>query len=295
MKRIFKSKALLILTILSLLCLAFAAESFWNEITVTERNGKDVIFDNIKYGYISIPMIAQKANLKMLTSDRRTAIVQAIGDYIKEYVYSDEFKEKYLENGPTEPQKPVKAKTIDSSDQAIDESVAKPSDQIAQMEAMANNPGLPEETRAQLQKAVDDIKKSGAVSDDKYEQNKKDKKAEIQEENDNAQKQYDNDMVLYNKDKKIYDSLMVEYNQMSANFKPGVIMKNRLNDFLKLTETVDFNAKLVDKGDHFFAFEKPEYENKSRDWKFCFRAGKATIDAARSYAKAWLKEIESGN
>jgi len=238
-------------------------------------------------------MIAQKVKLKSLTSDRRTAIVQAIGDYIKEYVHSDEFKEKYLENGPTQPQKPVKAATIDNSDQAIDESVSKPSDQIAQMEAMADNPALPEETRAQLKKSVEELKKSGAISDDRYEQNKKDKKAEIQEENDNAQKQYDNDMILYNKDLKVYDSLMVEYKQMQNNFKPEAIMKNRLNDFLKLTETVDFNAKLVNKGENYFVFEKPEYENKSNYWKLCFRAGKVTIDAARSYAKAWLKEIES--
>jgi hypothetical protein len=49
----------------------------------------------------------------------------------------------------------------------------------------------------------------------------------------------------------------------------------------------------VNKGENYFVFEKPEYENKSNHWKLCFRAGKPTIDAARTYAKAWLKEIES--
>lgn len=144
-----------------------------------------------------------------------------------------------------------------------------------------------------MKKSVEELKKSGLASDERYKQNKKDKKAEIQEENDNAQKQYDNDMVLYDRDKKIYDSLLVEYNQMAAHFKPDVIMKNRLNEFLKLTETADFNAKFVNKGDDFFVFENPEYENKLRDWKLCFRAGKATIDAVRVYAKAWLKGIDS--
>jgi hypothetical protein len=220
--------------------------------------------------------------------------VQAIGNYIKEYVYSEEFKEKYLENAPTEPQKPVKAEPVDNIDQVVDQSVSKPSDQIAQMEAMANNPALPEETRTQLKKALEDFKKSGITSDEQYEKNKKDKKDEIQAENDNSQKHYDEEMVQYNKDKKIYDSLMFEFKQMETNFRPGTIMKNRLNEFLKFTETIDFNAKLIDKGDNFFTFEKPEYENKSREWKLCFRAGKETIDAARSYAKKWLNEIGSG-
>jgi hypothetical protein len=294
MKKIIVKNSVGLAIVVFLICLAFTAESFWNEISVAEKNGREVIFDNIKYGYLSLPEIAQKAKLKSLSSGRRSAIVNAIGDYIKEYIHSEEFKEKYLENGPTEPQKPVKAATIDNSDKAIDESVSKPSDQIAQMEAMANNPALPEDVRAQLKKSVEDLKKSGMVSDDKYEQSKKDKKAEIQEENDNAQKQYENDMALYNKNMKIYDSLMVEYKQMEAHFKPEAIMKNRLIEFLKLTESVDFNAKLIDKGDHYFVFEKPEYENKSSAWKLCFRAGKETIDAARNYAKGWLNEIGTG-
>lgn len=294
MKEISVKNSLVLATILFLICFAFAAESLWNEINVAEKNGREVIFDNIKYGYLSLPMIAQKAKLKSLTSDRRSAIVNAIGDYIKEFIHSEEFKEKYLENGPTEPQMPVKPEPVSNIDQVVDQSVSKPSDQIAQMEAMANNPALPEETRAQLKKSIEDFKKSGIATDEQYEKNKKDKNAEIQADNDNAQKHYEEEMVQYNKDKKVYDSLMVEYKQMENNFKPSSIMKNRLNEFLKLTETVDFNAKLIDKGDHFFVFEKPEYENKSREWKLCFRAGKETIDAARNYAKEWLTEIGSG-
>jgi hypothetical protein len=52
------------------------------------------------------------------------------------------------------------------------------------MEAMANSPGLLEDPKAHLKTAIDDIKKSGAISDDRDEQNKKDKKVEIQKEND---------------------------------------------------------------------------------------------------------------
>jgi hypothetical protein len=83
MKNTTTSARLILASVILLFCLAFAAESFWNEITVAERNGKDVILDNIKYGYLSIPMIAQKTRLKSLAMDRRSAIVQAIGDYIK--------------------------------------------------------------------------------------------------------------------------------------------------------------------------------------------------------------------
>ena len=65
------------------------------------------------------------------------------------------------------------------------------------------------------------------------------------------------------------------------------LIKQRLKTFLDISATVDFDAQL-----NGSMFANPEYEAKSGEWKMCFRAGKAVVQAAREEAQAWLKELE---
>lgn len=65
------------------------------------------------------------------------------------------------------------------------------------------------------------------------------------------------------------------------------LIKQRLKEFLDIAGTVDFDAQL-----NGSMFANPEYEAKSGQWKMCFRAGKAVVEAAREEANAWLKELE---
>jgi hypothetical protein len=65
------------------------------------------------------------------------------------------------------------------------------------------------------------------------------------------------------------------------------LIKKRLQEFLTLSASVDFEAE-VSGG----RFVNPEYEAKSREWKMCYRAGKAVIMAAREEVELWLKELE---
>lgn len=65
------------------------------------------------------------------------------------------------------------------------------------------------------------------------------------------------------------------------------LIKQRLRTFLDISATVDFDAQL-----NGSMFANPEYEAKSGEWKMCFRAGKAVVQAAREEAQAWLKELE---
>lgn len=68
---------------------------------------------------------------------------------------------------------------------------------------------------------------------------------------------------------------------------PQEMIKKRLQEFLALSATVDFEARL-----NGTVFANPEYESKSDQWKMCYRAGKPVIDAAREEAEAWLKELQ---
>ena len=66
------------------------------------------------------------------------------------------------------------------------------------------------------------------------------------------------------------------------------MIKNRLNEYLNLVSTVDFNAQLTNSG-KYKKFAKPEYENKSLKWKAIYRAGKEANSVATNFAKEWLK------
>jgi len=59
-----------------------------------------------------------------------------------------------------------------------------------------------------------------------------------------------------------------------------------LQDFLRISATVDFDAELDGN-----VFVKKEYEKKSSWWKMCFRAGRDVVQAAREDAQKWLDEL----
>jgi hypothetical protein len=82
-------------------------------------------------------------------------------------------------------------------------------------------------------------------------------------------------MVDKDKHEKIYPS------------DPSELIKKRLEYFLSISSTVDFDAELANG-----RFTNREYEAKSSHWKMCYRAGKEVVAAARTEAKKWLKDFE---
>lgn len=78
---------------------------------------------------------------------------------------------------------------------------------------------------------------------------------------------------------------------------PSVAVKNRLEAYLKLVSTVDFNAKLTEPDKYKIRkFANPTYESKSEEWKASYRAGKEVNDIAKAFVQDWLKgEIIAAN
>ncbi len=69
---------------------------------------------------------------------------------------------------------------------------------------------------------------------------------------------------------------------------PAVIIKKRLQEYIQLAATVDFNAKLAGSGKKQ-TFVNPVYEKKSLKWKAIYRAGKEVNDVVTAFVKEWLK------
>lgn len=71
---------------------------------------------------------------------------------------------------------------------------------------------------------------------------------------------------------------------------PANMIKTRLQEYLTLVATVDFNAQLGDPDKYKKRkFLNPEYEKKPLKWKACYRAGKEVNDVVTAFVKEWLK------
>lgn len=71
---------------------------------------------------------------------------------------------------------------------------------------------------------------------------------------------------------------------------PSIIVKKRLEEYLQLAATVDFNAVLTAPDKYNIKkFVNPALEKKSHKWKAIYRAGKEVNDVVIAFVKEWLK------
>lgn len=89
--------------------------------------------------------------------------------------------------------------------------------------------------------------------------------------------------------KKHYAATLVEFDQKHPP-DPRAAVAVQLHRFLDVCRDVDFGAQLTDSSGGR-RFVNPAYEQKSSEWKMCFRAGKEPVEAARALAEAWLREL----
>jgi hypothetical protein len=73
---------------------------------------------------------------------------------------------------------------------------------------------------------------------------------------------------------------------------PQDAIRERLKEYLALSSSVDFNAATLGEGKRQ-TFAKPEYENKSLQWKAIYRAGKDVNQEVTAFTNAWLKELSA--
>ena len=73
-----------------------------------------------------------------------------------------------------------------------------------------------------------------------------------------------------------------------ADFRP--LLKKRLQDFITLSSSVDFDARLVSMG-YKQEFANPVYQRKPAEWKFLYRLGKEPVMAANTFAQEWIASL----
>ena len=232
---------------------------------------QEAIFSMFSGGQVY--MIGESEVFKAAGAQARAAMVTAVIGVARAYTGTADFARRYADY--REQQKPEAGTAPPASADAMNAQMRKSlEDAIAGMEKAAKSmPQMKKEFDAQIA----DMRKQMAEMG-------KDKEANAQM--DAALKQG----AVYQAEahKQALAKWEKEY---PADPKP--LIAQRLREFLALSATVDFTAKVSKQGteDPKLKFDNPAYEQKDPQWKYLYRAGKPAVDAARSAAQEWLKAL----
>jgi len=241
----------------------------WTRLGIPESRAVENIRQSFLEGYLYTYGASSAKNVAL--GDRASIAVDVL-TYTKSYVSSPAFIKAYEEaRKAATPVKPVQPR---SKEQIQREKIAELDKTIADGEqSMKTLPKDLIEPFKEVQQMLKDQKKD-------YENP-------------------DSEMLalLVSSESYIYSSANARYQEELEQWQKDypsdhkIMIKARLESFLQLTADVDYNAALKEEY-HKKKFVNSAYEKKPPEWKMAYRAGKPAVDAARTFAKAWLTELQ---
>ena len=240
------------------------AASVFTDLGATEDDARDAIFNNLTSGSVYFP--GKKAVFKSASGEARAAMVRAVATFGKAYVQSDLFKKRYANYRDSNRATPPTPKSADAELAKQKQDMEKG---IKNLEETLKK--MPPDQQKDMQDLVKQMKDQMASLDSP--QQKKMMTDGINMQNASDQQQYEQRLKKFDADYPADINLLVA---------------RRLQEFLDLSATVNFDAKLK----NGWGFVDQKYEDESGDWKVCYRAGKPAVDAARTFAQEWLKELK---
>ena len=249
---------------------AFAADLL-GELGFTEQAARERIFQAFVDGSVSPG--GNIAVFKGAAPDKRVLFVKAVTTFARTFAQTDQFKKMYADY--REANKPDAASGESKGFDELMTAQAKEFEQsIAGMKEVMKT--LPPEQQKEMQKQIDQMRTEMAA----------------QAKNSEMKAAY-GEMAKAESAENAAD-LKRRLKEWDTEFPPSAdqLIANRLREFLDETKDVDYGAKLVAQYGKM-RFANAPYEQKSSEWKMCFRAGKEATDAARVFAAEWLKELQA--
>jgi len=247
-------------------------KSLLQQFKVDEENAKSSILYAVSGPSFYLP------NVKMLRDmavGDRISVIESMGKNIKEYVMSKDFTKKY--NQLREDRKPTAPEEPKYSQQLKNEAIESTKNSIAEMEKSKS------QAAKDQQAMFDDIIKS--------------LKQQLKDIDDPEKTMYKPEMDEYIKQgyqmqMDDYKSKITEWEKEYPvdNAKP--MIKKWINTFLEKSADINFDAKTTKNKDGKLKFVDQQYEYKDSQWKLYYRAGKETVNAARTFAQNWLTELK---
>ncbi len=263
------TKALLGLIAASGVCaVALVAQGTLGGLGVSEAAGKDIVNGWLESGNLNLTPAA-KAFRAAATAGRASLTRNAVA-WAKAYTESAAFRTWYdrrrKEDTPTPPE--VKG-TVD------DELARQSAERKKSLEEMKKNVA---QMAPEMRKAMEGAIKESEAANRKLETDPQMvamMRQGIESERAGEQETYKERLASHER-------------RFPSN--PNTVIARRLQEFLDVSKTVDFDAKLVPSG-RLMRFANPEYEQQKPLWKICYRAGRDAVSAARESAQAWLRTL----
>lgn len=257
--------------------IALMAQDVLTTLGVRPNEAKDSLLEVLSTGQLTHPAGAT-AFLKAATVEARVALVNGALKWAKEYTESPEFAKWYASRrAAAEP----RLYRQWAADEELTRRQTLLDQRIAAEKKRLEAPPSPRQTAEQQQ------------TDRKYREERIRKMEEDRARYDDPVARAEMRKPLEAEDERVKEGHAKWEEGYPADFRAAIA--KRLRDFLALSATVDFGAKLVPckkPGSNLSCFADPTYETKSEDWKRCFRAGKQPVEAARTFAANWLRELE---
>lgn len=236
---------------------------------VNEASAKREVVDALGSGYVNV-YAAAKA-FKAAAPSARASMVTAAFAWAKAYTESAAFKADYDKQRQADAPTPPKFKgTVD------DELAAQKAEQRKSLEEMKKSiEQMPANMRPQMEATVKQTEAQFAKMDSDPQMQKMLRQG-IEMRRASDQKAYED---------------RVKAHEKRFPPDPRTLIARRLQEFLAVSQDVDFAAKLVAAGSKM-NFADPKYEDQKSEWKLCYRAGKEATSAARQAAQAWLAALK---
>jgi hypothetical protein len=240
----------------------------WSQLGITESRAIENIRQSFLEGYLYSYGASAAKNIAL---GDRAAIALDVLNYTKSYVNSPAFIKAYEEaRAAATPVKPLPPKTKEQ---------------------------IQKEKIAELDKTIAEGEKSmKTLPKDLIEPFKEVQRMLLEQKKDYEDPDSEMLGLLATSENYMYANATTKYEEQMRQWQKEypadhkLMIKARLEEFLAVTADVDFNAALKEEY-RVKKFVNPAYERKSDEWKMAYRAGKPAVDAARTYAKAWLAEL----
>ena len=253
---------------------SYTTKSFaniWQQLGISKERGMENIRESFMNGYLHYYGIK---NVRDILTNDRAAIAKDLISYSKQLVSSETFKKQYeAERNAAKPSAP------DNTKPKTKEEIRK--EKIAETEKAIT------ETQAGMKKMTPEIAKSMQGVLEMFRHNLKEYKDPNSQMIDLF---YQGEVMNIESSLKSYQERLKEW-EKNYPADHRLFVKARLQKFISLAKTVDFNAELKTVNGKR-KFVNPTYEGKAYDWKQIYRAGKEVIDPAVQAAEQWIKELQ---
>ncbi len=266
----FRRGTIIIALFVVVIVVSIYAEDALSALGVQEQTARRSSLEALANNYVPFNLGAKA--FKAADAQARAKLVTGAMTWFKAYTESAAFKTEYAKQ--REQAKPSQSKPKGTVDDELAKQKAERDKGLAEMKA--NLAKMPPDMQASMKETIKQMEEMYAQQD-KDPQMKGMMRQSVEMERTEA-------------DKSDKQRLADHEKKFPAN--PNQLIARRLQEFLDLSKDVDFNAQLKPVGGKM-RFVNPAYEQKSSNWKLCYRAGKPAVDAGRAFATAWLKELQA--